>query len=226
LDSKVEYDVTLYSSVGDLFGKIGNNLLKDLNFDEDVLGYGYKFNHAFNKFEVSSWSTYNPYQGSAEPLYFYPVVHNGYNYSGETVNLSGTTPSLIVSGVTRLYTTTIAGSYASNAAAYAAGVKRYRINSPEDGLIDNQLKPALSIRGLITLMFQDYGYTIKSDFFNTPWFRMLYMYGYFSSEATKFSYKIPPKSDSVSNDLAVILTETFVDTTDPVCFNIKTIGHF
>jgi hypothetical protein len=32
LNSKVEYDVTLYSVIGDLFGQIGNNLLKDLNY--------------------------------------------------------------------------------------------------------------------------------------------------------------------------------------------------
>ena len=32
--------------------------------------------------------------------------------------------------------------------------------------------------------------SIKSDFFNTPWFKTLYMYGYFSSELTKFSYKV------------------------------------
>jgi hypothetical protein len=221
-DSAVEYDVTLFSNIGDLFGKIGNNLLKDLDYDVDVLGYNYTFNHKFDKYQVQNWNDINPYSENNEPLFFYPVVHNGYNYSGETVLLSGTTTSAITSGVTRLYTTTIAGSYTSNAAAYAAGVKRYRINSPQDGLIDNQLKPALSIRGLITLMFQTYGYTIKSDFFNTPWFRMLYMYGYFSSEATKFSYKVPPKSDAVSNDLAVKLTETFVDDTDPICNNIRT----
>jgi hypothetical protein len=39
-------------------------------------------------------------------------------------------------------------------------------------------------------MFKKHGYTIKSDFFNTPWMKSLYIYGYFSSEATKFSYKI------------------------------------
>jgi len=38
-------------------------------------------------------------------------------------------------------------------------------------------------------MFKSYGYTIQSDFFNTPWFNMLYMYGYFSSDTTKFSYQ-------------------------------------
>jgi hypothetical protein len=217
LESKIEYDVTLYSTVGDLFGKIGNNLLKDLNYDANVTGYGYEFNHEFDSNVVRSQMEEWAWSGDLEPLYFYPVLHNGYNYSGDTINLSGST-----SGQTRLYTSTIVGAYASYAAAYAAGVKRYRLNSPQDGLIDNQLKPALSIKGLITLMFQQYGYTIKSDFFNTPWFRMLYMYGYFSSEATTFSYKVQPKSDTVSDKLAVKLTETFVDTTDPVCSNIKT----
>jgi uncharacterized delta-60 repeat protein len=196
LNSKVEYDVTLYSNVGDLFGKIGNNLLKDLDFNENVIGYsggrtleiyGGKFNHTFTKYDVSSWVDLNIAQYDYEPLYFYPIVHNGYNYSGDTVTLSGSTPTDLQ---TRLYTSTIVGSYATYAAAYSAGVKRYRINSPQDGIYDNQLKPALSMRGLIQLMFQTYGYTIKSDFFNTPWFRLLYMYGYFSSETTKFSYAV------------------------------------
>jgi len=180
VNTKVEYDVTLFSTVGDLFGKIGNNLLKDLDYNDSE----YHFNHTFNKFVVQTWGDYIPWQGDKPPLYFYPVVHNGYNYSGDTVQVSGTTTT-----ATRLYTTTIAGAYASTAAAYSAGVKRFRINSPEDGLFDNQLKPSLNIKSLIQLMFKTYGYTIESEFFNTPWFNMLYMYGYFSSDTTKFSYQ-------------------------------------
>jgi hypothetical protein len=57
-------------------------------------------------------------------------------------------------------------------------------------LINNQLKPALSAWNLLKLIFKTYGYTITSDFFNTPWMKSLYIYGYYSSEATKFSYKI------------------------------------
>jgi len=193
LDSKVEYSVTLYSTVGDLFGLIGNNQLKDLDFNTPLYGYspetsGDTFNHIFDKFAVQTWEDFNPLwrTGFNEPLYFYPVVHNGYLYTGDTVNLSGST----VATQTRLYTTTKVGSFSSNASAYSAGVERYRINSPEDGILDNQLKPALNIKGLITLIFKTYGYTIKSDFFNTPWFRLLYMYGYFNSDTTKFTYKI------------------------------------
>jgi hypothetical protein len=40
------------------------------------------------------------------------------------------------------------------------------------------------------LIFKNYGYTITSNFFNTPWFKTLYMYGYFSAESAKFAYKI------------------------------------
>lgn len=208
LNSKVEYDVTLYSTIGDLFGKIGNNLLKDLDYND--IQYG--TNHEFSKSIVQTWGDYNPYSFDEPFKYFYPIIHNGYEYSGDTVNLSGAT-----SGSTRLYTTTIASGYTSNAAAYAAGVKRYRINSPQDGLLDNQLKPALNIKNILQLMFKNYGYTIDSDFFNTPWFKMLYMYGYFSSDATKFSYKTPVPQLIPLEGVDVLLVETFKDTSEYPC---------
>jgi hypothetical protein len=182
-NSKIEYDVTLYSSVGDLFGKIGNGLLKDLDFND----YQYHFNHYFNLYKVSENWRYSVLQ-SAEPVpYFYPVTHNGYEYSGQTVNLSGITSS----DVTRLYTTTISSGFTEYSGFTTAGGKEYRINSPISPILSNQLKPALNIYSLIQLMFKTYGYTIKSDFFKTPWFKLLYMYGYFSSDSTKFSYKYP-----------------------------------
>lgn len=208
LNSKIEYDVTLFSSVGDLYGKIGNNLLKDLNFTDTQYG----INHEFSKFEVQNWDN-NPFSQDNPPNFFYPIVHNGYNYSGETPNVSGAT----VSGQTRLYTSTIVGSFVSAAAAYAAGVKRYRLNSFADGLLDNQLKPALNVKNLIALMFKTYGYTIDSDFFNTPWFKMLYTYGYFSSDTTKFSYKTPVPQTLTLDGVNVIFVETYVDSSEYPC---------
>ena len=189
LNSKVEYDVSLYSTVGNLFGDIGNNLLKDLDFNDTE----YTFNHEFGLTSVTSGWGFTDFaidRESPSP-YFYPIVHNGYLYSGNSVNLSGGT----IQDQTHLYTSTAdssgnLGSYPSLSAAYAAGVKPYRINSPATGLIDNQLKPAMSIWNIIKLMFKTYGYTIKSDFMNTPWMKALYMYGYFSSPETKFSYTV------------------------------------
>ena len=189
MDSKVEYDVTLYSSVADLYGKIGNNLLKDLDFDDPE----YTFNHIFALTGVTNdLADSNFFQNSVKPLpYFYPIVHNGYNY----VDISGTTQpdftGTTVSLRTRLYTpTTPISGWTTLTGATSAGAEEYRINSPSEGLYDNQLKPALNIYSLIQLMFKENGYTITSDFFNTPWMKTLYMYGYFSSEATKFGYKI------------------------------------
>jgi hypothetical protein len=188
-DSKVEYDVTLYSTPAELYGSIGNNLLRDLNFSDD----DYRFNHTFNLENVTEGFTYQNFQinGEKPKPYFYPVVHNGYLYTGSTVNFTGGT----ILSRTRLYTSTAnsAGqlsSYASAAAAFADGVQQYRINSPGQGLYNNQLKPALNIWSLLQLMFKTYGYQIESDFFNTPWMKSLYMYGYFSSDATKFSFQV------------------------------------
>jgi len=194
LNSKVEYDITLFSTVSDLFGSIGNNLLRDLNwFDED-----YTFNHVFSYAEVTRlFYQSNFYLDDIRPYpYFYPIVHNGYNYTNVTGTTGGTScvslPNLsgATAEQTRFYTSTVVGSWTGVTAAEAAGWQPYFINSQGSGLRDNQLKPALSIYNIINLIFKTYGYSVRSDFFNTPWFKSLYMYGYFSSNATKFSYTI------------------------------------
>jgi hypothetical protein len=187
LDSKVEYDVTLFSSVANLFGDIGNKLLKDLDFNDTE----YTFNHTFNLLNAVE-----PYQDEetnfglnreAPYLYFYPLVHNGYEYSGSTLNLSGGTTN----EQTRFYTSTgPISAWTSSGDMFAANVKHFRINTPGEGIYDNQLKPALSMWGLLKLIFKTYGYTITSDFMNTPWMKTLYMYGYFGSSATKFSFNL------------------------------------
>jgi len=212
MESKVEYDVTLYSSIGDLFGKIGNNLLNELDFNDNE----YRFNHTFDQYAVTDNFDKSIFAADTKyPIpYFYPIVHNGYEYSGDTVNLSGGTAT----DQTRLYTTSgpLSG-YTSQAAAWAAGVKQYRLNSPGQGILDNQLKPALNIYSLIQLIFKTYGYSISSDFFNTPWFKSLYMYGYFSSDRTKFGYNMPTISVLPLEGVQVVLVETFVDSSEYPC---------
>lgn len=208
VNTKVEYDVTLFSNIGDIFGKIGNNLLKDLDFND----FQYPFNHTFSRSTVANWDN-SPFQYDEPPNFFYPIIHNGYNYDGEFVQVSGST-----TGSTRLYTSTIVTGATNFANLYALGVKRYRINSPEDGIVDNQLKPALNIKALINLIFKTYGYKVKSDFFNTPWFKLLYMYGYFSSDATKFSYKVPNPQVLPLSGVDIILVQTETIQYDYDCF--------
>jgi len=216
LDSKVEYDVTLFSSISDLFGKIGNNLLKDLPYGNLTRN----FNHNFSITSIgNSWNQVGFNYGLTNQgvvdvnPYIYPIVHNGYNYTGDTVNLSGTT----VVDQTRLYTTSspISG-FTSEAAMYAAGVKPYRLNTRTTGLLGNQLKPALNLYSIMQLMFETYGYTIKSDFMNTPWMQGLYMYGYFNSDTTKFSYTTDISSYS-NNTQSFRLTEVSGSTYNAAC---------
>ena len=55
-NSKVEYDVSLFSTVATLFADIGNFLLTDLNFDDE----DYTFNHIFGLGTVTNgWYTSN-----------------------------------------------------------------------------------------------------------------------------------------------------------------------
>lgn len=187
LNSQVEYEITLYSNVGDLYGKIGNNLLIDLDF-RDV---DYYFNHTFDQLNcIANWR-YETLKTDQEvpSKYFYPVFHNGYNYqvSGNTssVDLTGTTSG------TSLYTTTVLGSWANYSAATSSGVTENRINSPLTGIRDYQLKPAMNIYSLMKLLFKTYGYSIKSDFMSTPWFRLLYLYGTFSDDSSTLSTRVP-----------------------------------
>ena len=211
LDSKVEYDVTLYSTVADLYGQMGNNLLKDLDFND----MDWHFNHYFNVYNTAaSWYQNTLQNGRIIPsLFMYPIVHSGYEYSGDTVNLSGAT----VTNQTRLYTTTNQISGYTNYAAYVAAngtSADYRINSPLNPILDNQLKPSLNMYALINLMFKNYGYTIKSTFFESPWFKLLYMYGYYSFDGTKFGYRTPVPQTIPLEGVDILLVETYDDTYD------------
>ena len=205
LNSKVEYDVTLFSNVSDLLGKIGNNLLSSLNFDD----VQHRFNHYFTLYNVTAEWRYNILLKNDPPHYFYPIVHNGYLYSGDTINLSGGT----VDSQARLYTSTKVGSYGDYSAFIASGGTEYTINSPKSPVLNNQLKPALNVKSIIELIFKTYGYTIQSSFFNTPWFKLLYMYGYFSSDTTKFSFQVPPPVSYPLNQVDIL-------------FYIPTYGQF
>lgn len=206
-NSKVEYDTTIYSSVADLFGAIGNNLLKDLNFrDPD-----YFFNHTMNRDNVlMNWryeTLKSPYEVPSN--YFYPIAHNGYNYEtvgSRSVVLTGDTTGSTVG--TNYYTTTKLGSWANNSAAYSAGVARGHINSPQDGIYDNQLKPALNVYSLLQLIFKTYGFKIKSDFMTSPWMKLLYLYGYFSDNSTKLSYTAPPLETFGASQVDLVYTQT------------------
>jgi len=203
LNSKIEYDVTLYSNIGDLYGNVGTKLLKDLDF-RDVDFY---MNHYFTQDNVLSKWRYETLKspGEVPSNFMYPVVHNGYNYA-----TSGSFNNVLFTGTTgtSLYTTTITGSFANAAAAYSAGADRYRINSPEDGIRDNQLKPSMNIYSLMEMIFNQNGYKIGGSFKKIPWFKLLYMYGYFSDDSAKLSFQTQPPQTFTSDGVELRWTLT------------------
>jgi hypothetical protein len=203
LNSKVEYDVTIYSTIADLYGQLGNKLLKDLNFrDPD-----YFYNHVFTRDNTLYGWRYESLKSSnvIPSTFFYPVAHNGYEYEK-----TGTTLTVQTTGITgtSIYTTTKLGNWSTAADAYTAGSQRGHINSVEDGIRDNQLKPALNVYGLLQLIFRESGYKIVSDFLNTPWMKLLYMYGYFSDNSTKLSFTAPPLETFGTTGVDITYTQT------------------
>ncbi len=195
-DNKVEYNVTLFSELGDLFGKMGNGLLSDLNY---TINNGWRPEYTLE--DVSDPWNESPYreedlQHRRPEKYMFPIVHNGYVYDDD---------GNVATGTTRLYSSTIVGAWNSPSAASSAGATNYNLNSPTNGLFINQLKPALSVYHLFEFIFDFYGYTIKSEFKETPWFKQLYMYGYFANEDVLAGYKYPKYQSFPLSDVEIIV---------------------
>jgi hypothetical protein len=139
-DSKVEYNVTLYSELGEFFGELGNSLLSDLNYSSGG------WNGSLYELNITDQWFGNPYKDATPPVYFFPVVHNGYEYDDD---------GNVATGTTRLYTSTKVGAWSSPSAAASAGVTDYNLNSPVNGLFINQLKPALFVYHLFEKVFSE-----------------------------------------------------------------------
>ena len=203
-ESKVEYNVTLYSQMGEIFGQIGNNLLSDMNFtgtgDNGGGDFGGWNSCLTLNTTIDQWQTniFNPTGYDKPPKFFFPVVHNGYIYDEDT--------GAVDYDKTRLYTSTLVGAWANPTAAFNAGARNNHLNGYTQGLFINQLKPALSIYWLVQKIFATYGYSVKSQFKETPWFKQLYTYGYFSSENVLFAEKQPPFETRGLSDVTLQVT--------------------
>jgi hypothetical protein len=80
-EEKVEYEITLLSSVGDLLGSIGSKFLEDLDFSE--------YNHMYSKSAITNSWTGNIVSFSANTVaspgkgYVYPQIYYGYDTNGK-----------------------------------------------------------------------------------------------------------------------------------------------
>lgn len=66
LENKIDYNITIIGSIGNIFSAIGDNYLEDLDFSA--------YNHTYNKTSIeASWT---PTLGDG---YVYPMIDYGYN---------------------------------------------------------------------------------------------------------------------------------------------------
>lgn len=194
IDNKnVTYNVTFYSNVGLLTSNIGDKVLRDLNFDE--------LEHPYT-LETISRSLYDPdFSGGTEPYedgrVTYMLAQYGYDYDADNNIITGSTPII---------------DFRSGA---------------EVGFFDNlgsplrfyYLKPAVQMKWLYEKIFSEAGFTIKSDFFDTSYFKRFYLPLTFNTDSLYLNQALRPefhfKQDVVSGGTFSSTTINFTELPSP-----------
>ena len=147
----VEYEVNIQDEVGVFINDISNKLLTDISYVD--------LDHTYNATNVKlSWDAV--YTGTTTTgglkngQMLYPFTHIGYLYdtAGKVIS-SGSTASPIL----ELFGTP--GSISN-------------VNTP---MRTTGFKPAIQIKSVVDRIFSQNGYSVQSDFFDTEYFRRLYM---------------------------------------------------
>ena len=150
-NNSVDYEVNVQDEVGLLINDISNKSLYDLDFTD--------LNHTYNSTSVtSSWgATYTggtTTGGLLNGKILYGFSHNGYIYdkSGNTITTgSNASPLLELSGL-------------PGTISYSGTPMR-----------TTGFKPSMQIYDLTRRIFEQNGYTLESDFFETEYFQRLYL---------------------------------------------------
>jgi uncharacterized delta-60 repeat protein len=150
-NNSVDYEVNIQDEVGLLINDISNKSLYDLDYID--------LNHTYNSSNVlSSWNaTYTggtTTGGLKDGKILYGFSHNGYIYdkSGTTVTTgSNASPLLELSGL-------------EGTISYSGTPMR-----------TTGFKPSIQIYDVTRRIFEQNGYTLESDFFETEYFQRLYM---------------------------------------------------
>lgn len=153
-----DYEVNIQDEVGELISDVSNKLLVDLDFSD--------LNHEYNSNNVTlSWdAVYTGASASGGLLdgqILYPFSHNGYIYdkSGNTITQgSNASPLLELNG-------------AVGSISYSGTPMR-----------TTGFRPSIQIKSILKRIFEQNGYNIESNFFDTEYFNRLYLPLMFNSE--------------------------------------------
>ena len=200
VNTNITYDVTFYSEIGDLISNIKDKWISDLDFTEFVISGGTNYNDKYPQAVGYQPPYYDPdiatiYQSSPYPnmngkLYF-PLLNRGYDYIN---NLETEVNELNELNIPRLN-----WGYPPTQNAY--GYWDYNDPYNEDPLIINDyltvqrqyLTPSLRIKELYEKIFEENGYTVQSDFFNTAYFKKYYLPITFSNETLYPTQTLQPR---------------------------------
>ena len=200
VNTNITYDVTFYSEIGDLISNIKDKWISDLDFAEFTMSGGTNFNDKWPQAAGFQPPYYDPdiaagYQSSPYPnmngkLYF-PLLNRGYDYIN---NLETEVTELNELNIPRLN-----WGYPPTQNAY--GYWDYNDPNNDDPLIINDyltvqrqyLTPSLRVKELYEKVFQENGYTIQSNFFNTAYFKKFYLPLTFSNESLYPTQTLQPR---------------------------------
>ena len=165
------YDITFYSSVGDLTSNIGDKYLYQLDLDYLTIPY----TADIINYSQYNWDTLNAVPTSVVPQViqdekvYFPLLFSGYRYtSGNTID-TGASPLLSFVGVSGTFTN-------------QATPVRY-----------NYYRAAISAAELYTQIVEQNGYTIESNFLSSSYMKRWYLPLTFASEDYYLKQSFPPQ---------------------------------
>lgn len=167
LNKEITYNVTFYSNVGLLTSNIGDKVLRDLDFDS--------LDHPYN-LDTISRSLYDPdFSGGTEPYedgrVTYMLAQYGYDYDLENNIITGSTPII----------------------DFRSGAVPGFFDNLGTPIRSYYLKPTIQIKFLYEKIFSEAGFSIKSDFFETSYFKRFYLPLTFNTDSLYLNQSISPE---------------------------------
>jgi len=149
LNKNVTYNVTFYSNVGLLTSNMGDKVLRDLDYTE--------LNHPYT-LDVITRSLYDPdFSGGTEAYedgrLTYMLAQYGYEYDDNKDIITNSTPII----------------------DYRSGIQPGYFDYIGTPLRFYYLKPSIQLKWIYYKIFEEAGFRIKSDFFETAYFKRFYL---------------------------------------------------
>lgn len=167
LNKNVTYNVTFYSNVGLLTSNIGDKVLRDIDFSS--------LDHPYDQ-ETIIRSMYDPdFSGGTQPYedgrVTYMLAQYGYEYDSDKNIITNSTPIIdFRSGQVPGYFDFI-----------GTPMRFY------------YMKPAVQVKWMYEQIFQEAGFTIQSDFFNTAYFKRFYLPLTFNTDSLYLNQAVRPE---------------------------------